>query len=85
MTLRQNQRDHYYEKLNAIFPQENLVGKYRKQYGNSYECRSPKAAQLYRKFSRECERRGILYRMKDIVHAYKGNYGENQLNFLDMI
>lgn len=85
MTLRQNQRDHYYEKLNAIFPQENLVGKYRKQYGNSYECRSPKAAQLYKKFSRECERRGILYRMKDIVHAYKGNYGENQLNFLDMI
>lgn len=85
MTLRQNQRDYYYGKLNALFPNENLVGKYRKQYGNSYECRSPKAAQLYRKFAGECERRGILYRMKDIIHAYKKNYGENQLDFLDRI
>ncbi len=85
MTLRQNQRDYYYEMLNRIFPGENLVGKYRKQYGNSYECRSPKAAQLYRMLGEECEKRGMLYRMKDIVHAYKKNYGDKQLNFLDMI
>ena len=85
MTLRQNQRDYYYEMLNRIFTEENLVGKYRKQFGNFYECRSPKASQLYRMFGEECEKRGILYRMKDIIHAYKGNYGDNQMNFLDMI
>jgi len=85
MTLRQNQRDYYYEMLNRIFPEENLVGKYRKRFGESYECRSPKAAQLYRMLGEECERRGMLYKMKDIIHAYKKNYGDGQLNFLDMI
>ena len=71
--------------LNRIFPGENLVGKYRKRYGESYECRSPQAARLYRMLGAECEKRGILYKMKDITHAYKENYGDNQLNFLDMI
>ena len=85
MTLRQNQRDYYYEMLNRIFPGENLVGKYRKRYGECYECRSPQAARLYRMLGEECEKRGILYKMKDITHAYKKNYGDNQLNFLDMI
>lgn len=85
MTLRQNQRDYYYGMLNRIFPEENLVGKYRKRFGESYECRSPKAAQLYRMLEEECGKKGILYRMKDIVHAYKRGYGDNQLNFLDMI
>lgn len=85
MTLRQNQRDYYYEMLNRIFPGENLVGKYRKRFGESYECRSLKAAQLYRMLGEECEKKGILYKMRDIIHAYKKNYGDKQLNFLDMI
>ncbi|NLL76292.1 MAG: radical SAM protein [Clostridiales bacterium] len=85
MTLRQNQRDYYYGKINELFPEANLVRRYRKQYGEYYECRSPKAAQLYALFAKECEKHGILYKMKDIVHTYKQNYGENQLNFLDMI
>ncbi len=85
MTLRQNQREHYYHKLEELFPEESLIGKYRKRYGSYYECRAPKSAQLFKTFAAECERLGILYRMKDIIHAYKRNYGENQLNFLDMI
>lgn len=85
MTLRQNQRAYYYSKLNELFPGENLVGKYRERYGDAYECRDEKSSLLYRLFAQECEKAGILFRMKDIIHAYKGNYGENQLNFLDMI
>ncbi len=85
VTLRQNQRDYYYQKLNELFPEDNLVGKYRKQYGEYYECRSPRSSRLYSVFAEECEKYGILYKMKDIVHVYKRNYGENQLNFLDMI
>lgn len=85
MTLRQNQKDYYYGKLNELFQAENYVGRYRKQYGGYYECRAPKAAQLYRRFAKECEQYGILYKMKDITHAYKKNYGDNQLNFLDFI
>lgn len=85
MTLRQNQRDYYYRKLNELFPEQKLVGQYRKRYGESYECRDPKSSQLYGMFAGECEKFGILYRMKDIIHAYKKNYGENQMNFLDKI
>lgn len=85
MTLRRNQRDYYYNKLEEIFPEKNLPAQYRKQYGSYYECRVPRSAQLFKAFAAECEKLGILYRMKDIVHAYKRNYGENQLNFLDMI
>lgn len=85
MTLRMNQRDYYYRKLNELFPDEELVGKYRKKYGGNYECRSPMAAKLYKVFAAECEKYGILYQMKDIIHAYKGNYGDNQLSIFDMI
>lgn len=85
MTLRMNQRDYYYGKLSELFPDEELVGKYRKKYGGNYECRSPKAAKLYKVFAAECEKYGILYQMKDIIHAYKGNYGDNQLSIFDMI
>lgn len=85
MTLRQNQRDYYYTKLNELFEAENYVGKYRKQYGEYYQCRAPKAEQLYRRFAKECEQYGILYKMKDIIHAYKRDYGDNQLDFLHLI
>lgn len=85
MTLRQNQRDYYYTKLNELFETENYVGKYRKQYGEYYQCRAPKAEQLYRRFAKECEQYGILYKMKDIIHAYKRDYGDNQLDFLHLI
>lgn len=85
MTLRQNQRDYYYTKLNELFEAENYVGKYRKQYGEYYQCRAPKAEQLYRRFAKECEQYGILFKMKDIIHAYKRDYGDNQLDFLHLI
>lgn len=85
VTLRQNQRDYYYGKLNELFPGDNLIGQYRKRYGEAYECRSPRAKQLYAVFAHECEKYGILYKMKDIIHAYKKGYGEGQMNLFDMI
>ena len=83
MTLRQNQRDWYYNKLEEIFPGEGLAKKYQKRYGNYYECRSPKAASLYKRFAEECDRRGILYNMKDIIAAYKRGYEVRQLSLFD--
>lgn len=80
MTLRGNQRDWYYQKLNELFPEEGLVRKYQKQYGNYYECRSPKAKKLWDYFSEECTKRKIAYRMEDIIHQYKKAYQTEQLN-----
>ena len=79
MTLRGNQRDWYYHTLHELFPGQELVRKYQKQYGNYYECRSPKAQKLWEYFSEECTKRKIAYRMEDIIHQYKKAYQTEQL------
>jgi len=78
VTLRQNQREWYYQKLDQHFP--GLKQKYIKEFGNAYECRPPKAKALWNLFQRECVRLGLLYRMKDIINGYKQGYGDNQLS-----
>lgn len=84
MTLRDTQREWYYNKLNKIFPGEGLVEKYQKQYGNYYECRSQKAKRLWYYFAKECEKRGIAYKMKDIIFQYKKAYEVEQLSLFDL-
>jgi len=79
MTLRTNQRDWYYDKLDQHFP--HLKDKYIKQYGHAYECPSPHANKLWSMFTKECNKLGILYQMKDIIHAYKNSYEDQQLSF----
>ncbi len=78
VTLRQNQREWYYKKLDESFP--TIKEKYLKQYGNSYECRSPKAKVLWQLLQSECDRLGILYKMEDIIESYKQGYGDSQLS-----
>lgn len=77
VTLRQNQREWYFEKLDKLFPR--LKEKYIKAYGNSYECHSPNAKQLMSITKQECERLGLLYKMKDIIKCYKQGYYDKQL------
>ncbi|MDF2634005.1 MAG: Elongator protein 3/MiaB/NifB [Pelosinus sp.] len=78
VTLRQNQREWYYKKLDEYFP--TLKQKYINQFGNAYECRSPRAKLLWQLFQNECDRLGILYKMEDIIKGYKQGYGDNQLS-----
>jgi len=80
VTLRQNQRDWYFRKLEELFP--GTKEKYIKQFGNAYECRSPKAKQLWNLFQSECNRLGILFKMSDIIKEYKKGYSKEQLSFL---
>lgn len=76
MTLRENQRDYYYEKLDELFP--GLKQKYIKYYGERYECIVPNAKRLYKIFTEECEKYGILYKMYDIIKAYKKEIKTNE-------
>lgn len=78
MTLRQNQRDWYYKKLDENFP--GIKQKYIQQFKNDYECRSPKAKALWQLFRGECDKLGILYKMNDIINAYKSGYEDNQIS-----
>lgn len=85
MTLRANQRIWYFEKLRQLFPEENYPERYREAFGSNYQCTCKNARKLWEVFAQKCEEYHILYRMKDIVHAYKGSYGEKQLNLFDFI
>lgn len=83
MTLRENQRDWYYEKLEQLFPGQGLPLQYQKKFGTSYECRSPRARQLWKVFSESCQKAGILYKMSDIISNYKRPYKVEQLSLFD--
>ncbi|MPW25778.1 radical SAM protein [Alkalibaculum sp. M08DMB] len=79
VTLRQNQREWYYSKLEKLFP--NMKAKYIKEYRNAYECPSPNAKELWNLFTSECRSYGITYKMEDIIKNYKQGYGGVQLSF----
>jgi DNA repair photolyase len=82
VTLRANQREWYFNKLDLLFP--GLKEKYIQVYGNSYECASPNSKQLWALFTKECEKYGILYRMNDIIKTYQKGYGSHQLSLFDL-
>lgn len=85
MTLRANQKLWYYEKLKKLFPQKDYVALYKNKYGTSYQCTSPNARKLWTVLTRECEKYKMLYRMKDIIHAYKAGYADGQMSLFDYI
>ena len=69
MTLRENQRDYYYDKLEKNFA--GLKNKYINTYKNQYNCLVPNYKYLYKVFTEECDKYKILYKMEDIIKAYK--------------
>lgn len=79
MTLRENQRVWYYQKLEELFPEKNLVALYQKHYKNYYECRVKNLKKLWEIFAGACEKERILYQMPDIIHSYQKNYEYTQL------
>lgn len=81
VTLRQNQRDWYYKKLDELFPA--LKEKYIKNYGDAYECRCLKAKELWSLFQCKCDDYEILYNMKDIIAGYKDPYQSVQLSLFE--
>lgn len=80
VSLRENQRTHFLNKLSQDFP--HLRDKYIQTYGNQYSCISPRAEQLYPLFKARCKQHKILYRMADIIQAYTTPYKKQQLSFL---
>lgn len=81
VTLRQNQREYFFDKLDVIFPESNLREKYIRYYGNSYKCTVQNIGRLWKIFESECLKYGIIYKMKDIISAYKSRYEMSQLSF----
>ena len=76
MTLRQGNREYYYDHLDKSFP--GVKEKYIKRYGSRYNVPSPKYKRLWDVFAAECARLGLLYDMRAIIQHYKSGYGDNQ-------
>lgn len=81
VTLRQNQRDWYYNKLDQHSP--GLKQRYIRLYGNTYDCHSPRARELWDSFRQECDQAGIIYWMDEIIRTYKKGYEVQQLSLFD--
>ena len=58
MTLREGDREYYYDALDKHFP--GMKERYIKRYGNAYELPSPNAQELRRIFREICKTNGIL-------------------------
>ncbi|MDP2425512.1 MAG: radical SAM protein [bacterium] len=71
MTLRDIQRDYFYQMLDKEFP--GLKNVYMDYYGAKYSCQSPHAAMLKKAFVFECRKQKILYGMNDIIETIRPN------------
>lgn len=60
LTMRDRQRAHFYEKLDAHFP--GLRPQYEQEYGQSYQCPTPNARRLEALFDDLCAQEGIATR-----------------------
>ena len=83
VTMRQGQREYFLDGLERAFPGRGLKERYLRQYGDRYQCASPRARALWEVFTAACRERGILYEMKSIIRAATLGYGDRQLTFFD--
>ena len=81
VTMRQGQREYFLDGLERAFPGQGLKARYLRQYGERYQCASPRARALWGLFTAACRERGILYDMKSIIRAATLGYGDRQLTF----
>lgn len=77
VTLRDRQREYFYQKLDIYFP--NVKEKYIKRYGHRYQCFSKNKKHLEYVFQKECQKYGMLYKMEDIIKAYQSKEHSEQL------
>ena len=83
VTMRQGQREYFLDGLERAFPGQGLKARYLRQYGDRYQCASPRARALWGVFSAACRERGILYDMRSIIRAATMDYRDRQLTFFD--
>ncbi|MEG2985388.1 MAG: radical SAM protein [Peptostreptococcaceae bacterium] len=81
VTLRNNQRDYYFDQLRKIFPNQMIDKKYIETYRDIYENSSTKSEYLWKVFKEECDKYNLLYDMQDIIKDYKSKYEVNQITW----
>ena len=83
LTLREGDREYYYEALDKHFP--GMKERYVKRYGNAYELQSPNAKELIGIFRRICKDNGLLSTPNDcfkFMHELPDKYP--QMSIFDL-
>ena len=78
VTLRDNQKEYFFKKLDELFP--GLKKKYIENFWNQYFCCSLNQNLKY-VLEEECKKYHLLYKMEDIIRAYKKSDDVEQLSF----
>ena len=81
MTLREGNREYYYEALDRHFP--GLKEKYISTYGNAYVIDSPNSSGLFRIFRSFCRENGIMCDTKEIF-AYLNEFPEESFGQISL-
>lgn len=76
MTLRDGNREYYYNALNRYFP--GLKSVYSEKYGRTYECLSDNNKKLCDIFHSECEKHGVMHDNEEIF-SYIQTMPEKQI------
>jgi DNA repair photolyase len=77
VTLRQNQRDYYYQQLDNFFP--GVKQKYIRTFNQRYVCESLNARQLSKIFNQTCGDLNIITTMSQIIADYQNGFENEQL------
>lgn len=81
MTLREGDREYYYQKLDEHFP--GLKEKYRKKYGTAYSVMSDDNDRLMSLFRKKCKENGIVYDTNELfayMHEFEDKSAADQFS-----
>ena len=84
LTLREGNREYFYTQLEKHFP--GLKEQYIRQFGNRYECNSPRNQELMRLYHRTCEHAGMMHDINQIftyLHTYEAKEIYPQMSFFE--
>ena len=84
LTLREGNREYFYAQLDRSFP--GLKEQYIRQFGNRYECNSPRNMELMRLYHKTCEKAGLMHDITEIftyLHTFATKESHSQLSFFD--
>lgn len=84
MTLREGNREYYYEKLDKNFP--GLKNQYIRSFGESYQIGCKNSDKLYQRFKYLCQENKILYKPNEVfdyMKTYETSVIPSQLSMFD--
>lgn len=84
MTLREGNREYFYEQLDRLFP--GMKERYKRAYGMEYMINSPDSEQLMRLFHQTCGQNGIVHNNEKIfeyLNLFEDKRSYRQLSLFD--